>query len=219
MMLEINLYKKTAVILDSKELLVKKFYFKNYKFKSEIKGYLWYFKRLNLKKKISFFKKKKIFFLHLPLFKGYQVKFWKSITKNKKEIALVLQHYKKIWPRNTTMKVPYHGDLTFSNIIFNNENNLRFIDWENFKKKEIWGLDICYFLLSTLILPALSRKNKIIFEEEYIVFREFWSSFFLNYNFSYLNNPINFLKKKNVSKNFFLKKISKKNINDINNFL
>jgi len=117
------------------------------------------------------------------------------------------------------MKVPYHGDLTFSNIIFNNENNLRFIDWENFKKKEIWGLDICYFLLSTLILPALSRKNKIIFEEEYIVFREFWSSFFLNYNFSYLNNPINFLKKKNVSKNFFLKKISKKNINDINNFL
>jgi len=214
MKLEINIDKKTAVVSNSKELYVKKFFFNNNKFKNEIEGYLWYFK-----KKINVTKKKNVTCLNLPYLSGYQIKFWRSITKNKKEILQVLKHYKKFWPINKKKKVPFHGDLTFSNIIFNDQQKLRFIDWEDFKKKEVWGLDICYFLLSVLILPALSRKKKNIFNEEYIVFKDFWDFFFLKNNFKFLKDPINYLKTKKLNRNFFLKKINKKILSEINSIL
>jgi len=52
MKLEINIDKKTAVVSNSKELYVKKFFFNNNKFKNEIEGYLWYFKKkINVTKK------------------------------------------------------------------------------------------------------------------------------------------------------------------------
>ena len=55
-----------------------------------------------------------------------------------------------------------HGDLTFENIVFDIKNNkVYFLDWENFRdKKEDWGYDLVYLLLSSLILPNI-EKNKI----------------------------------------------------------
>lgn len=221
MVFEINLIKKIAIISDFNLLFIKKIYSNKNKFKNEIAGYLWYLKRIrkNLIKKITLEKRKRIVILNLPYFRGYQVKFWSSIIFTQSKISLVLQHYKKIWPKNRLIKVPFHGDLTFSNIIFNDQKYLRIIDWENFKKKEAWGLDICYFLISTIVLPALSRKEQIIFDKEYIIFKKFWFHFFSDCNFKFLNNPINFLNKKNINKNFFLKKIKKKTLIEINNVL
>jgi len=107
---------------------------------------------------------------------------------------------------------PIHGDLTFSNIIFLSNNfDVRIIDWENFQEKQNWGLDICYFLLSTIVLPALSRKDLSINKKELIFFREMWKNFFKIYNnLPYLKDPINFLKNSiYLPKNNFLNLVNR----------
>ena len=127
-----------------------------------------------------------------------------------------------MWPKNNK-KVPYHGDLTLSNIIFNtNKNNkIRIIDWENYEKNKLWGLDICYFILSLIILPPISKKTNKLLKNSADNFGYIWKSFFKNCNFEYLDDPIYYLKKNtNLQKNNFLNIMSndlKKEINFILN--
>ena len=76
-----------------------------------------------------------------------------------------MTHYKKVWPKEKN--VPYHGDLTFSNIIFNKNNLPTIIDWENFSKnKKNWGFDLAYFLISTVALPSIFLNQKSIDKNE-----------------------------------------------------
>jgi len=195
MKLQFNLKKKNAIAIDEKKKIIKKFFFSfnNSQYINEKKGYRWYFHQLREKKKISI----GFNFLTIPFFEGNQVKFWGSIIHYKYEIKLVLAHYKTIWPKySLEKKFPIHGDLTFSNIIFLSNNfDIRFIDWENFSEKANWGLDICYFLLSTVILPVLSRKQSNIFVNELLLFNKIWKSFFKSHeDLIYLKDPINFIK-------------------------
>jgi len=87
-----------------------------------------------------------------------------------------------------------------------NNFDVRFIDWENFQEKQYRGLNICYFLLSTIVLPALSRKDLSINKKKLIFFRKIWKNFFKIYNnLFYLKDPINFLKNSiHLPKNNFL---------------
>ena len=55
--------------------------------------------------------------------------------------------------------VLFHGDLTIENAIFF-KKKLFLIDWENSRKNLPWGLDICYFLISTLVLPQMYSNYK-----------------------------------------------------------
>ena len=47
----------------------------------------------------------------------------------------------------------------FENVLFENFNNPIIIDWEFFKKNELWGLDICHLLIASVTLPSLSKKK------------------------------------------------------------
>ena len=73
--------------------------------------------------------------------------------------------------------MPYHGDLTLSNIIFT-KNEVRFIDWENYENNKLWGLDISYFLLSLIILPSIANRKNTISKHSSENFIIFWNSFF-----------------------------------------
>ena len=77
---------------------------------------------------------------------------------------MALKHYEKVWKKKN--KAFCHGDLTFENIVFDIKNNkVYFLDWENFRdKKEDWGYDLVYLLLSSLIYQILKKikSNKMI---------------------------------------------------------
>ena len=90
--------------------------------------------------------------------------------------------------------VPCHGDLTFSNIIFNNNQPI-IIDWENFlANKMVWGFDLSYFLISTVSLPSLFHKDKKIKNQELILLEKLWRNTFKSKKQKFLHKPVNYLK-------------------------
>ena len=83
------------------------------------------------------------------------------------------------------------------------KNKIFFIDWENFKKKEKWGLDLAFFLISLVVLPAMSQKNKIINNSDIHLFKNFWKNLFRNKKYNYLKDPIKYINNVSKKKNFF----------------
>ena len=123
MIFRYNTLKETCVIIFPKYKKIEKIFLKknNSIIKNEFCGYNWYIKKINNENKSLKIKKYKRFLsiLSLPLYKGYQLKFWKKIRINLEYVNRVTNHYKKVWP--TRKYVPFHGDLTLSNIIFLNK--------------------------------------------------------------------------------------------------
>lgn len=140
--------------------------------KNEIRGYTWYLN--NIKKKNFLFFKQNIIFSKLSTksFFGIKAPWRKNIIKNSKYYILSLKHYEKIWKNKNIL--PAHGDLTYDNLIFDKKNKNTFIiDWENYKEKgEVWGFDISYLLLSSLILPNIKKRS--IHKNEKKKFIELW---------------------------------------------
>ena len=135
----------------------------------------------------------------------------------------IIDYYINLWPNET--KVPSHGDLTFSNIIFN-RSLIKFIDWENFNLNNFWGYDLCYFFMSIIFLPNIDNNKEFINNEELYIFEKLWFKVFKNRNFIYLKNPIKYLKDQSKSKNgnkkdknFFINKVSEQKINQINEII
>ena len=213
-LLNLDLKKTNGVIYNKKKDLIKKIYFdKNQsnfaRLSNEYNGYKWYFERINKtfnhKKKITIFKNSNT--LEISVFKGTQFNFWEKKIHKTELIQRVINHYNIIWPKK--LKVPYHGDLTIGNMIFLNNNQVRFIDWENYKQSEDWGLDICYFLISTIVLPTLSYKRKEIEKEEIYLFQTFWKKVFHKKKYNYLQDPIKYIIKKiNKKQNNYFSKIT-----------
>ena len=144
-----------------------------YLINNEIKGYNWYLKKIKLIEKLKF--KKTFLFSQIKTdqFRGVKKSYKDNVVTNSNFILLALKHYEKVWEKKN--KVFCHGDLTFENIIFDENNNKTyFIDWENFKvKKEDWGFDIVYLLLSSLILPNINKKE--INQKDLKCFSSLWS--------------------------------------------
>tara|TARA_Y100001968_G_C18968470_1_gene531125 strand:- start:100 stop:627 length:528 start_codon:yes stop_codon:yes gene_type:complete len=109
--------------------------------------------------------------LDMSLFKGNSVCYRASLRKTRPYVKSMIKHYFEVWSKEKY--VPCHGDLTLSNIIFNKNFCPRIIDWEHFNEQgNIWGFDICYFVLSSLLLPNLRKTN---FEKnELKIFASFW---------------------------------------------
>lgn len=216
-LLQHNPKKKTAVIYDSIDNLIKKFYLvasrnNNRKIKNELKGFNWYLRRLkNFNKSNSILIQKNNNGYSCTTIKGRKYKFSENFFYKKKLINNVIQHYKNIWPRNRF--VPYHGDLTLDNILFIYDRPI-FIDWEDFKKKEIWGLDLCHFIISLIILPVISRRKKKIDKKNIELFSQIWKKTFKKKSFP-LKKIIEYLKKIKLKENNFLHKVSKKILNQI----
>lgn len=213
-----NLQKSTGISFCDKKNFIEKFYFstnkKNLKyFKNEYEGYKWYLSNIDNKalKNLKILKKnKKINSLRIPIFEGKKYKFWKNFLNKKDLIETVVKHYRRTWSENKKI-VPYHGDLTLSNVIFLKNKKIRFIDWEFFEKKQPWGLDICNFFISLIALPALAKKNNYINDNDCLMFNFYWKSFFNNHQYEYLESPIKFLKKKTkLSNKNYLNKLSSK---------
>lgn len=211
---EFNKKKKTGVIIFPNEGIVRKFtlFKKNYKLiKNHIYGQEWYAKRLKNKGYLNknLIIKKNLNYIDSILNIGFQKNFWDSFEKNYFYLKTIIQHYKFIWPKNRL--VFFHGDLTIGNVIFINKKKPLLIDWENSKQKKLWGLDICYLLLSSLILPKLEKKNDSLNSKEKILFKKIWNNFFLNDNYEYLKDPFNyFIKQRLFDKNHYFYKISKR---------
>ena len=92
--------------------------------------------------------------------------------------------------------MPFHGDLTFSNIIFNKSNLPLIIDWEKFfKKKMYWGFDLAYFLISNSCSPCVFLKKDTIDKGSLKLLYKIWDAAFKNKNFPYLKIQLIFLRK------------------------
>lgn len=206
-----NLNKNLGVMYDKS--FIKKFVVFNNNIKNfnskilhkEYDGCRWYINQLKKKKKFYFSVTKGKNFLKFQIIKGYQYKFWKNFIHKKDLVFQVLNHYKKVWPKKSLP--PFHGDLTLDNIIFLDNKDICLIDWENYRKKETWGLDICYFLISIIVLPILVSKNKILSEKNLSFFKLYWSFFFKKKKYKYIDNPILYIQKKIKNRNHFFFKI------------
>jgi hypothetical protein len=214
-LLKIDIKKGNGVLFDNKNNLIKKFYLtkkknNNKKLVNELYAYRWYLQKLNKK----FTVKKEFNSLIMPVFKGKNLNFWNKNIHRTDLIERVIEHYKSLWPQKKY--APYHGDLTIENVIFLKKNKVVFIDWENYRSKEEWGLDICYFLISLIVLPVLGFKKKSINQTDLNLFKIYWKKTFNKKNYKYLKNPVTYIKKKCTSKNHFFFKITKKLNSQIN---
>lgn len=197
-LLNYNLNKKTGTIYYPKEKIIRKFARDKKSLillNNENRGFNWYRSQFNKNSKClikkSLFKN---FYIDYPIFYGKEIFFWNYLKINYNFAKKVINHYKVIWPKKE--RVPCHGDLTFSNVIFRRGRDPLIIDWENFLINEQWGLDICYFLISTISLPCICNNEKKIKDNELILFEKLWKDFFKNKDFYYLKSPIKFFKKK-----------------------
>ena len=170
-------------------------------FKNELKGYKWYFGQLKKNKLTPAINIKKNKF-EISVLKGKSFKHWENLINNKILINKVIEHYLDFWPQKKIS--PFHGDLTIENIIFQKNNDPIIVDWEDFDSRQIWGLDICYFLISLIVLPALTKKKNIS-NSSLKSFSLIWKKFFEGKNFSYLRDPVEYIKKIKKRRNFFYK--------------
>jgi len=132
-------------------------------------GLRWYClsQNLEISKIVYNYKKTKtISFLDTKTIDGKQIKSWNNLSNNYKYIIKVLDHYKKIFKKDKIHKI--HGDLTLDNIFFR-KKSVFIIDWEFFSsKKNKWGYDAVYLVLSSIVLPYIANnsfttKDKICF--------------------------------------------------------
>lgn len=205
-----NLKKKTGVFIFPDNKIVRKFTIykkKKIVLDKEIEGLKWYFKILEKKNYLNenLIKAKGKNYLDFKLIHSPKNVFWHSIEKNQRVIELAINHYLDVWPRNK--KTFFHGDLTVENILLK-KNKPIFIDWENSRKKLPWGLDICFLLISALVLPLLNKNKEHLGSSEKRIFKKIWKSFYLNHNFEYLTDPLKFFRKNKLfNKYHFINKI------------
>mgnify|MGYP006133454083 CR=1 FL=1 len=195
-LINFNKKKKVGVIYFPERNVIRKFTFNKKSYKliiNETKGFEWYqIRNKNILKNSQKIIHKSKNYVDFPIIVGKQKKFWRYLENYYEEAEAVVAHYKKVWP-NQNM-VPCHGDLTFSNIIFNNNQPI-IIDWENFlANKMVWGFDLSYFLISTVSLPSLFHKDKKIKNKELILLEKLWRNTFKSKKQKFLHKPVNYLK-------------------------
>ena len=192
-----NKKKKIGVVYLNQKKIIRKFALDNKKYKlikNESDGYKWYC--LRRKKNLNNFQTSigvKNNYVDFPIIKGKKKNFWNYLEKNYEESLSVIYHYKNVWPNQKI--VPCNGDLTFSNIIINKNQEPIIIDWENFLiKKMDWGFDLSYFLISTVSLPSIFHNDQKIKDQELILLEKLWKKAFSFKRYKYLNKPANFIK-------------------------
>ena len=83
---------------------------------------------------------------------GVQVMYINSIIYTFPFLESCLEHYCSLWPNEDV--VPCHGDLTLDNVIFTEQREPVFFDWEHFYEDgECWGFDMAYLILSAVVMP------------------------------------------------------------------
>ena len=123
---------------------------------------------------------------------GFTINYVAPLRKTYFYVNQCINHYERNWPKRQL--VPIHGDLTLSNVIFKNNHPI-FIDWEHFSDEEfVWGFDIAYLLLSSLILP--DRNKQDFNKKDILIFSKLWkkiANFGLNKEI--IEKPLSYFRK------------------------
>ncbi len=220
-LLNYNLKKKTGVVFYSDKKIIRKFSTngkKNILLNNEYNGFKWYLSKTKKSYMYQLYKKKlikNINYIDYPLIKGRKISFWTPLKESYTHVEIIMNHYKKFWPK--TNKTYYHGDLTIENTIFIKDKYPFIIDWEYSSENNIWGLDICYLLISSVVLPALTNEERKIKATELQLFENLWFKFFKKKKFRLIKYPLQQIIKINKK---LIKIRPKKNdfIYKINNF-
>ena len=200
-LLNYNLEKKTGVIFYSDKKIIRKFSTDNKKnilLNNEYNGFKWYFSKTKKNYMHQMHKRKLIKnkdYIDYPLIKGKKIPFWTPLKESYTYVEILLNHYKKIWPKKN--KTYYHGDLTIENTIFMKDKYPLIIDWEYSSEYKTWGLDICYLLISSVILPMLVKEEKKIQDIELQLFEDLWLKFFKKGTFKLVKSPLQQIKRIN----------------------
>jgi hypothetical protein len=95
--------------------------------------------------------------IEIVFIKGNKVDVGAGLEKNAEVVKRAIEHYCAVWPGEAEHLVPFHGDLSVDNIIFN-DNGLHFIDWEHFNPSgAFWGFDVLYLIFETLWFGMRTR--------------------------------------------------------------
>ncbi len=162
------------------------------KIEAEIIAFKWYSKKIKKKIVKDYSIKKNQAYLDTYYLHGNKMKSWKSLTNNYSCIIKAISHYQKIFKRKKYHKI--HGDLTFDNIFFK-KNKVIFFDWEfHNAKKQPWGYDLVYLILSAVCIPYL--ENKKFSKKDQIYFIKLWKILYnLRINKKLIYDPFNYLEK------------------------
>lgn len=97
--------------------------------------------------------------LKLPYVDGQSGGLGEPLEKVKKNLAVLVDHYIKIWPQNN--QPPLHGDYSLDNHLFS-KSGITVIDWEHFHPQSPlpWGFDATNALLEALYFDMLQRKQE-----------------------------------------------------------
>ena len=130
--------------------------------------------------------------LDINFLDGFTINYIAPLRKTYFYINQCVDHYVKYWPKRQF--VPIHGDLTLSNVIFNNKDPIC-IDWEHFSDEQFdWGFDIAYLLLSSIILP--DRNKQDLNPKDILIFSKLWKKIAnLGLNKVIIERPISYFKK------------------------
>lgn len=160
---------------------------------NERTGSSWYQQRTAIEKNLilSSFQNESYGKLDIRLLPGNSVDYSQSFSKTFNFVKKAIGHYVDVWPR--TCIAPTHGDLTLSNILFDQEE-VHFIDWEHFDSVGTeWGFDIIYLALSAAILPSTERNYEFV-SDDIQCFKTIWHDFAnLGISKEILNDPLSFL--------------------------
>ena len=135
---------------------------------NEKKGYDWFCSMTNRKDKTRLIKSP-FYEIYIPEFKGKIFPYDYQYPKNIEKIELIIDFYKQYWPVNGDIGI--QGDLAFSNLVFNSNEEVNIIDWEHFHIADsgYYGFDIIHLLFLTLYkrIDRLKSSEKSFLRECY----------------------------------------------------
>ena len=102
----------------------------------ELAGFHWYNNQIGYPITINVFKESIHYIaIRYSYIRGRKVSYRNGYFKNRKWIAIIIEHYCSVWSSYTKSEgsTVLHGDLTIDNVIFDNENPI-IIDWEHFNE-------------------------------------------------------------------------------------
>ena len=170
---------------------------------NELKGLNWYSKKLKESKKVFLINTYKDYVsLDINLHEGKSVFYRSYLRYTYKYLNIFIDHYIDIWDDKNNSKI--HGDLTLSNILFENKKPY-IIDWEHFYEgHSLWGFDLVYLVLSSLLFPQKKYSN--FNKKDLLIFKELWLKLMqLNIDEELISQPLTYFRRYFKSNEFWLK--------------
>jgi len=158
---------------------------------NEFKGYEWFFKKVLKKSCPVKIIKNNYYDLLIPEFKGKRFPTNSKIKKNENYIEILVDFYKKRWPKDEEFFV--HGDLALCNLIINRDQ-INIVDWEHFHLSEKYNFGIDIFNMLFILLSYQEKRNGYISKKTKNFIRECYKRLFdgMTDNFIIIKQPFQY---------------------------